>query len=65
MIKKLELQLRLEREEYILGGVRPSSRNYQAQRQKVSDIKTQIDFLEIREQDLQRKDPIISIKKID
>ena len=56
MIKKLELQRRLEREEYILGGIRPTSKNYQAQRQKVSDIKTQIEFLEIREQDLQRKE---------
>jgi hypothetical protein len=57
MIKKLELQRRLEQEEYILAGIRPSSGNYQVQRQKVNDIKTQIEFLEKQEQNLPRKEP--------
>lgn len=53
MIKKIELQRRLNQEEYILGGIRPSAKTYQAQFQKVKDIKAEIEFLEI--QDRQRE----------
>ena len=56
MMKKLDLQRRLEQEEYLLGGIRPSAKNYQAQRQKVNDIKTEIEFLEIQERNKQIKD---------
>lgn len=55
-MKKLELQRRLNQEEYILAGIRPSSKNYQTQRQKVKDIKSQIEFLEIEEQNQAKKD---------
>jgi hypothetical protein len=56
MMKKMDLQKRLEQEEYILGGIRPSAKNYQAQRQKVKDIKTEIEFLEIQDRNKPIKD---------
>lgn len=55
-MKRLELQRRLEQEEYILGGIRPSSNKYQPQYQKVKDIRTEIEFLEIQERNKQAKD---------
>ncbi len=53
-MKKIELQRRLDQEEYILGGIRPSAKNYQAQFQKVKDIKLELEFLEIQEQKQQK-----------
>lgn len=55
-MKKIDLLKRLEQEEYILGGIRPSARTYQAQFQKVKDIKEQIEFLELQEKSIQIKD---------
>lgn len=49
-IKKIELEKRLDREEYILDGIRPSAKNYQAQFQKVRDLRSELEFLEIQEQ---------------
>ncbi|QXV63726.1 hypothetical protein INP83_11460 [Mucilaginibacter sp. 21P] len=49
-MRKFEIQKRLNQEQYILDGIRPSSKNYQAQRQKVIDLKTEIEFLKIQEQ---------------
>ncbi|WP_316777855.1 hypothetical protein [Pedobacter antarcticus] len=48
-MKKIDLQRRLDQEEYILGGIRPNAKTYQAQFQKVKDIKSEIEFLEIQE----------------
>ena len=48
-MKKIDLQRRLDQEEYILGGIRPSAKIYQEQYQKVKDIKSEIEFLEIQE----------------
>lgn len=54
-MKKIALQRRLDQEEYLLGGIRPSSKNYQAQFQKVKDLKMELEFLEIQEQNRQKK----------
>ena len=55
-MKKIELQRRLDQEEYLLGGIRPSAKTYQAQFQKVKDIKAEIEFLEIQERNQQIND---------
>ena len=49
VMKRIELQRRLDQEEYILGGIKPSSKKYQVQFQKVKDIKTELEFLAIQE----------------
>jgi hypothetical protein len=54
-MKKMDLQRRLDQEEYILGGIRPSSKKYQPQYQKVKDLKTKIEFLEIQEKSQQKR----------
>jgi hypothetical protein len=56
MIEIISLQRRLEQEEYILGGIRPSSPKYQPQFQKVKDIRAQIESLEIQENSRRIKD---------
>ena len=58
-MKKMDLQRRLDQEEYILGGIRPSSKKYQAQYQKVKDIKTEIESL--KEQRLQTSNELDSL----
>ena len=56
-MKKIELQRRIDQEEYLLGGIRPSAKNYQAQFQKVKDLKTELEFLEIQEQNRLKNNP--------
>ncbi|WP_348621201.1 hypothetical protein [Pedobacter lusitanus] len=55
-MKKIDLQRRLDPEEHILGGIRPSAKICQAQFQKVKDIKAEIEFLEIQERNEQIRD---------
>jgi hypothetical protein len=54
-MQKMELLRRLDQEQYILNSIRPSSKKYQPQYQKVKDIKTEIEFFEIQEENLRIK----------
>jgi len=52
----MDLQRRIDQEQYILNGIRPGSKKHQAQYQKVKDIKTKIEFFEIQEKNRQIND---------
>jgi len=48
-MKRIDLTKRLAQEEYILGGIKPSSKQYQKQFDLVKDLKVQLEFLDIEE----------------
>lgn len=48
-IEQFNLKRRLEREEYLLGGIKPSSKGYQKQFQLVKDLKIELEFLDLKE----------------
>ena len=48
-VEQFNLKRKLEREEYILGGIKPSSKGYQKQFQLVKDLKLQLEFLDLQD----------------
>lgn len=47
--EQYNLKRRLEREESLLGGIRPTSKNYQKQFHLVKDLKLHLEFLELQD----------------
>ncbi len=55
-IEDFNIKRKLEREENLLGGIRPSSKGYQKQFQLVKDLKLQLEFLDIQDK-ANKQDP--------